>query len=162
MVPCCHLNETKNQPSLSRAIPLPVGRLHSKREVYIISRNLCHNQSGLVFTSQCCVVKPLFDLGPVHEHSEGVSEEELTGTRFETPPIILCDRNTILESTKKHISVRQLQGYAGYTFSFIIITCKKNKQKKTTVPPALCHCQGSEPLWDWFARVLFKAMRAPL
>lgn len=51
-------------------------------------------------TSQCAVVDPLFDLGPVHQHSEGVQEEQLTSARLKAPPVILHHGNSILK--KQH------------------------------------------------------------
>ena len=107
--------------------------------------------SGLVFTSQSCVVNPLFDLGPVHQHSEGVSEEQLARARLESPPVILYDRNAVLRSTKRHVTVRRLRGYVALLWS------SSHRQKRSIVP-ALCHCRASGPLWDWFAHALHNAM----
>lgn len=59
---------------------------------------------GDVFTSQSCVVNPLLDLCSVHQHSKGVSEEQLARARLEPPPVILDDCNTILRSTDRHIT----------------------------------------------------------
>lgn len=54
-----------------------------------------------LFTSQSSVVDPLFDLGPVHQHSESVSEEQLARAGLETPPVVLYNRNAVLRSTRK-------------------------------------------------------------
>ena len=64
-------------------------------------------QSGWVSTSQSCVVNPLFDLGPVHQHSEVVSEEQLARPRLETPPVVFYDWRAVLRSTRMHIIARQ-------------------------------------------------------
>lgn len=109
------------------------------------------------FTSQSCVVNPLFDLGPVHQHSKGVSEEQLARARLEAPPVILYDRNTVLRSTSRHITVRQLTGHA--TLS---LPSSHRREKEWSIPPALCHCRGFGPLWDWSAHVLCKATGKPL
>lgn len=104
---------------------------------------------GLFFTSQSCVVNSLLDLGPVHQHSKGVSEEQLARVRFETPPVILYDWHTILRRTWMHITMRQHHHY-------------HHCAKKSSIPPALCHCRVSGWLWDWFAHVLYKKMGKPL
>lgn len=102
--------------------------------------------SGLVFTSQSCVVDPLLDFGLVHQHSKGVSEEQLARARLETPFVILYDWNTVLKRTRRRITPKQhLLSPSGF------------KQKKKPLP-ALCHCPESGRLWDWFAHVLYKAV----
>lgn len=76
----------------------------------------------LFFTSQSCVIDPLFYLGSVHQHSKGISEEQLARARLETPPVILYDWNTILKSRRLHINK-----------AFIIIKLKKKLNPTCTL-----------------------------